>query len=131
MKLGVPKELYPGEARVALTPGSAGQLQKLGYECVVESGAGALAGISDAAYAEAGVEVVADAAALYGASDIVAKVRPPEEGEVDLLREGQILISFFWPAANEALLERAKARGATVIERFFGLIEKKSVMSRR
>ncbi|MEV8469026.1 Re/Si-specific NAD(P)(+) transhydrogenase subunit alpha, partial [Fluviibacterium sp. DFM31] len=112
---GVPKEIYPGECRVALTPQSAGQLGKLGYGCLVESGAGAAAGISDAAYAAAGVEVVADAAALYAGADIVAKVRPPEESEVDLLREGQILISFFWPAANEALMARAKDRGATVI----------------
>ncbi|QIE42183.1 Re/Si-specific NAD(P)(+) transhydrogenase subunit alpha [Meridianimarinicoccus aquatilis] len=115
MKFGVIREVEPGEARVALTPASAAQLAKLGYDCVVEAGAGIAAGLSDAAYAEAGVEVLPDAAAVFAAADIVAKVRPPQESEIDQLREGQTLIGFFWPAANEALLERAKDRGATVI----------------
>ncbi|MBT6895990.1 MAG: NAD(P)(+) transhydrogenase (Re/Si-specific) subunit alpha, partial [Rhodobacteraceae bacterium] len=58
MKIGTPKEVSAGEARVAMTPDSALQLQKLGYECVVESGAGVAAGFADALYREAGVEVV-------------------------------------------------------------------------
>ena len=115
MKFGVLREVEPGEQRVALTPASAAQLSKLGHDCVVETGAGLGAGISDAAYTEAGVEVLPDAAAVFAAADVVAKVRPPLESEVDQLREGQTLIGFFWPAANEALLERAKERGATVI----------------
>ncbi|MGB0660049.1 MAG: Re/Si-specific NAD(P)(+) transhydrogenase subunit alpha [Mangrovicoccus sp.] len=115
MKLGSPLEVFEGERRVALTPASAGQLQKLGYECVVQSGAGLEAGFTDEAYKEAGVEVVADAAALFAASDIVAKVRPPSDDEIGLLREGQTLISFFYPAQNEELLEKAKASGANVI----------------
>ncbi|MGB0903791.1 MAG: Re/Si-specific NAD(P)(+) transhydrogenase subunit alpha, partial [Mangrovicoccus sp.] len=110
-----PLEVFEGERRVALTPASAGQLQKLGYECVVQSGAGLEAGFTDEAYKEAGVEVVADAAALFAASDIVAKVRPPSDDEIGLLREGQTLISFFYPAQNEELLEKAKASGANVI----------------
>ncbi|MBY6137779.1 hypothetical protein KUV61_18250, partial [Nocardioides marinus] len=56
--IGTPKETANGEARVALTPDSARQLQKLGYACAIETGAGAAAGFSDAAYAEAGVEIV-------------------------------------------------------------------------
>ncbi|PWR03210.1 Re/Si-specific NAD(P)(+) transhydrogenase subunit alpha [Meridianimarinicoccus roseus] len=115
MKFGVIREVEPGEARVALTPASAAQLAKLGYDCVVETGAGAAAGITDDAYSEAGVEVLPDAAAVFAAADVIAKVRPPQEGEIDQLREGQTLIGFFWPAANEALMERAKERGATVI----------------
>ena len=79
MKIGTPKELFEGEARVAMTPESATQLQKLGHECLIESGAGAAARFSDEDYAAAGVEVVADAAALYAAVDIVAKVREPED----------------------------------------------------
>ena len=109
MKIGAPKELFEGEARVALTPQSAQQLQKLGHECLVESGAGAAAQFSDQDYRDAGVEVVADAAALFAGVDVVAKVRPPEEAEVDMLREGQTLISFFYPAQNGELMERAKA----------------------
>ena len=65
MKIGAPKEIAPGEARVALTPESAGRLQKLGYECIVESGAGMAASITDEAFEAAGVEVVASAAELW------------------------------------------------------------------
>ena len=115
MKIGTPKEIFDGEARVAMTPASAKELQKLGYDCAVETGAGQAAGFSDAAYAEAGVEVVESAEALWAASDIVAKVRPPTEAETARMREGQTLISFFWPAQNEALMEQAKGRGASVI----------------
>ncbi|MEO1677424.1 MAG: Re/Si-specific NAD(P)(+) transhydrogenase subunit alpha [Pseudomonadota bacterium] len=115
MKIGSPTEVLEDEARVALTPDSARQLQKLGHEALVQAGAGMKAGFTDAAYAEAGVEVVADAAALYAASDVIAKVRPPTEAEVDLLADGQTLISFFYPAANEDLMKRAADRGATVV----------------
>ena len=115
MKIGTPKEVFEGEARVAMTPDSARELQKLGHECLIESGAGAAAGFSDAAYEGAGVEVVKTAAALFKAADIVAKVRPPTETEVKRLREGQTLISFFYPGANAELMDKAAARGATVI----------------
>jgi len=115
VKIGTPKEISEGEARVAMTPESAGQLQKLGHDCVIEAGAGEAAGFSDAAYTEAGVAVVKTAAALWKAADIVAKVRPPTETEAKRLRKGQTLISFFWPGQNEALLELAKGKGATVI----------------
>ena len=57
LKIGTPKEVFDGEARVAMTPDSAVQLQKLGYDCAIESGAGLLAGFSDKAYSEAGVEI--------------------------------------------------------------------------
>jgi len=87
MKLGVLKETFPGEARVALTPASALQQQKLGHECFVEAGAGAAAQFSDADYEKAGVTVCATAADLIGAVDVVAKVRPPTEEEVDQLVE--------------------------------------------
>ncbi len=115
MKIGAPKEILDGENRVAMTPDSALQLQKLGHSCVIEAGAGAKAGFSDAAYAAVGVEVVANAKALFKAADVVAKVRGPEKAEVALLRRDQTLISFFWPAQNPELLEAAKDRGATVI----------------
>ena len=115
MKIGAPKEIYEGEARVALTPESAQQLRKLGHECLVQAGAGARAGITDDAYQEAGVEVVADAAALFDGADIVIKVREPQMDEVQRLREGQTLISFFWPAQNEELLKAAAERKATVV----------------
>ncbi|MEM9845140.1 MAG: NAD(P)(+) transhydrogenase (Re/Si-specific) subunit alpha, partial [Pseudomonadota bacterium] len=115
MKIGTPKETFEGEARVAMTPESAKQLQKLGHECIIEAGAGALAGFSDAVYKEAGVKVVKTGAALFKEADIVAKVRPPSDTEAKRLREGQTLISFFYPAANEKLMEVAKGKGSTVI----------------
>ena len=115
VKIGTPKELFEGEARVAMTPDSATQLQKLGHECVVESGAGALAGFDDASYKAAGVEVVKTAAALWKAADVVAKVRAPNDAEVKRLRDGQTVISFINPAANEKLLEQAAKKGSTVV----------------
>ncbi|NSX56484.1 Re/Si-specific NAD(P)(+) transhydrogenase subunit alpha [Parasulfitobacter algicola] len=115
MKIGAPKETYEGEARVAMTPDSAAQLQKLGYDCVIETGAGEAAGFSNAAYKEAGVQVVKTAAALWKAADVVAKVRPPSETEIKRLRDGQTLISFFYPGANEKLMDLAKGKGANVI----------------
>ena len=101
LKIGTPKEVFEGEARVAMTPDSALQLQKLGHECYVESGAGAMAGFSDAAYKNAGVSVVKTAAALWKEVDIVAKVRPPSDTEAKRMQKGQTLISFFYPAQNE------------------------------
>lgn len=115
MKIGAPKETAQGEARVALTPDSAERLQKLGYECLVESGAGAAASITDAAYEAAGVRVVSAAAELWREADIIVKVREPSMGEVDAAPEGKTLISFIWPAANEDLLEKMKARNMTVL----------------
>ena len=115
MKIGALKETFEGENRVAMTPDSAVQLQKLGHVCCIESGAGARAGFTDAAYAAAGVEVLADAAAVIAAADVLVKVRGPEPAEARALRQGQTLISFFWPAQNPELLEIAKERGATVV----------------
>ncbi|SNS73175.1 NAD(P) transhydrogenase subunit alpha [Tropicimonas sediminicola] len=98
-----------------MTPDSARALQKLGYACAIESGAGKAAGFSDAAYADAGVEVLGSAEELFAASDIIAKVRPPTDTEVGLLSDDKTLISFFYPASNEALMEAAKEKGASVI----------------
>jgi NAD(P) transhydrogenase subunit alpha len=98
-----------------MTPESAFQLQKLGHGCVLESGAGLAAGFTDEAYRKAGVEVVDSAEALFASADVIAKVRPPEAGEIDRLSAGKTLISFFYPAQNTALLEQARDKGATVI----------------
>ena len=115
MRIGAPKETFEGEARVAMTPDSAVQLQKLGYDCIIEAGAGQKAGFSDDAYRAVNVRVLATAAELYEQADIVAKVRPPSEEETRLLRPGQLLISFFYPAQNKALMETAREQGADVI----------------
>ena len=115
MKIGTPKEVSAGEARVAMTPDSALQLQKLGYECVVESGAGVAAGFADALYREAGVEVVKTAAALWKAADIITKVRPPNATEAKRLTDGKLLISFFYPAQNTEQMELLAGKGTSVI----------------
>lgn len=115
MKFGSPREVHPGEARVAMTPDSAVQMQKLGYHCLIETGAGRAAGFSDDAYRAAGVTVVDDAKALFSAADVIAKVRPPETSEVGHLSAGKTLISVFYPAQNKDLLEQAKGTGANVI----------------
>ncbi|RRH75465.1 Re/Si-specific NAD(P)(+) transhydrogenase subunit alpha [Falsigemmobacter faecalis] len=115
MKIGALKEIFEGENRVAMTPDSALQLVKLGHTCVIESGAGAKAGFSDATYEKAGVTVLPTAQAVSEAADVLVKVRGPEASEVALLRQGQTLISFFWPAQNADLLEAVNARGATVV----------------
>ncbi len=115
MKIGAPKEVIEGEARVAMTPDSAAQLQKLGHECLIEAGAGAAAGFSDAAYEAAGVKVVKTAAALAKAAEVIVKVRPPVDAEVKRLQKGQTLISFFYPAQSKELLDAANAQGATVV----------------
>ena len=115
MKIGALKEIFEGENRVAMTPESALQLVKLGHSCCIEAGAGAKAGFSDLAYEAAGVEVLKTAAAVVKAADVLVKVRGPEPKEAKALREGQTLISFFWPAQNAERLETVKERGATVV----------------
>jgi NAD(P) transhydrogenase subunit alpha len=115
MKIGVPKETHPGERRVATTPDVASQLQKLGYDIAVESGAGAAANFSDDAFRDAGCEIVASAGDLWKSSDIVMKVRAPDDRETDLLRSGQTLISFLWPAQNPDLLKTLTEKGVTAL----------------
>ena len=115
MRIGVPKEVYPGERRVATTPEVAAQLMKLGFDVTVESGAGAEASFSDAAYEEAGCQVVGSADELWSSSDLVMKVRAPEADEASRLKAGQTLISFLWPAQNPELLKQLTESGATVM----------------
>jgi len=120
MLIGVPKEIHVEERRVAATPDSAERLRKLGYDVLVESGAGAAAQFTDEAYREAGAEIVDEARDLWRKSDIVLKVRGPEPHpslglhETELLKEGGHLVSFIWPAQNEHLMERLRARNATI-----------------
>jgi NAD(P) transhydrogenase subunit alpha len=115
VKIGTPKEVIDGEARVAMTPDSARQLQKLGHDCVIESGAGVGAGFTDQSYVDAGVEVLQGAEALWQAADVIAKVREPLDDEMARLDGDKTLISFFNPGGNAAGLEKAKATGGTVI----------------
>ena len=115
MRIGVPKEIYDGERRVATTPDVVAQLKKLGFDVAVESGAGEEASFSDDAYREAGCEVIDSASDLWSKSDLVLKVRAPEGDEAARLRADQTLISFLWPAQNPELLKQLTDTGATVM----------------
>ncbi|HXJ22963.1 MAG TPA: Re/Si-specific NAD(P)(+) transhydrogenase subunit alpha [Polyangia bacterium] len=115
MKVGIPKEIYPHERRVAAVPDTVAKMRKLGYEVVVEAGAGDASSFADAVYIEAGATISPDAAGVYGAADLILKVRQPTASEVELLKPGVTLISFIWPAQNKDLLDRLAARKVTVL----------------
>jgi H+-translocating NAD(P) transhydrogenase subunit alpha len=120
MKVGIPKEIYPHEARVAAVPETVHKIRKLGFDVVVETGAGDAATFADSTYVEAGATISPSPEALYAEADVVLKVRQPiglggGKHEVDRLKEGSTLISFIWPAQNKELLERLAARKVTVL----------------
>jgi len=115
MRIGVPREIFAGEKRVATTPDVAAQLIKRGFEVAVESNAGKEANFSDAAYQAAGCAVVPTAEEVWSGSDIVLKVRGPEPQEAERLRSGQTLISFLYPAQNPDLLKSLTERGVTAM----------------
>lgn len=120
MTIGVPREVHPGERRVAATPDSVKELLKLGYQVAVETGAGQEASFSDDDYRAAGAAIV-DAASLWASVDVVVKVRPPQVHpslgveEAALLKKHATLIGFVWPAQQMPMLERLTQRGATVL----------------
>jgi proton-translocating NAD(P)+ transhydrogenase subunit alpha len=113
--IGVPREVFPGEKRVATVPDVVEKLIKLGFRVAVETGAGDAANFADDTYRAAGAEVVPTAAELWAESDIVFKVRPPTPAEVGLMREGGTLVDFIWPAQNPELMQQLAARKATVL----------------
>jgi NAD(P) transhydrogenase subunit alpha len=114
-KIGIPKEIYPGECRVAATPTNAKVLQKQGFEVLIEQGAGEAANFSDRAYESVNCQIIPNAAALWEQADIILKVRPPQTEEVDRLPEKKTIISFIWPAQNGELLDKLAERQATVL----------------
>jgi len=114
-RIGVPREIFPGEKRVATVPDVVTKLIKLGFSVVVEQGAGDLADLSDQAYTEAGASIAPSAAALWSGSDIVFKVRAPTAEEVALMHEGQTLIGFLWPAQNPDLMQQLAAKKVTAL----------------
>jgi NAD(P) transhydrogenase subunit alpha len=114
-RIGVPREIFTGEKRVATVPEAVAKLVKLGFAVVVESGAGELAQLSDADYVEAGATIAPNAAALWSGSDIVFKVRAPTPDEVALMHAGQTLIGFLWPAQNPELMQQMAAKQVTAL----------------
>lgn len=116
MRIGIPKEIYRGETRVSATPDVVQKMIKLGYDVSIEKNAGKAAGYSDTDYKQAGASLALSADVIWDETDIVAKVRPPEaKTELNRLSKDQTLVSFFWPAQNEANLKTAAENGANVL----------------
>jgi NAD(P) transhydrogenase subunit alpha len=110
MIIGIPKETQPSEKRVAIAPDNIGAFAKLGYEVIIEKGAGEQANLADSAFMDAGARIVDDAAAIWSESDLVLKVTPPSMDEAGIVKEGSTLISFVYPARNEDLLNKLGER---------------------
>jgi H+-translocating NAD(P) transhydrogenase subunit alpha len=113
--VGIPKEIFPGEKRVACVPDVVEKLRKLGFSLIVEHDAGVYADCDDASFEAAGARIVADAAALWSEADVIFKVRPPTLDEVAQMRAGQTLIGFIWPAQNPELLQALAAKGVNAL----------------
>ncbi len=121
MKIGVPKEIYKNEFRVACTPTETANLSALGFSVLIENGAGLAAGFTNRSYIDNGAEILDSARDLWARADIICKVRAPQyhpvgdASEVDWLTSGKTLICFIWPGQNPALMEQLSASGATVL----------------
>lgn len=121
MRIGIPKEIHPGERRVSSTPKTVQKLIDMGFEVVVEEGAGVAAEHYDEMYAQAGASLTSDVKALWGESDIVLKVHSPQVHpsvgvhEADMIKEGGCLIGFIWPAQNQEILDKLNARKASAL----------------
>ncbi|MDZ7289227.1 MAG: Re/Si-specific NAD(P)(+) transhydrogenase subunit alpha [candidate division KSB1 bacterium] len=119
MNIGIPREILPGETRVAMVPGMISTFMRNKHEVFVEAGAGVGAGFSDEQYREAGATIVHDVIELYQNSEVVLKVQPPQKlsktkkTEADLLREGATLIGFLAPLNNLATIKKLAARKIT------------------
>jgi|SRR5574344_167643 H+-translocating NAD(P) transhydrogenase subunit alpha len=113
MQIGIPKESFAGETRVAATPATVIGLKKLGFTVLVESGAGNGASFDDSAYIEAGAEI--GKAADIWACKLIYKVLAPNDNEIKSLTEGTTLVSFFWPAQHPELIEKLSAKKVTVM----------------
>ncbi len=115
MKIAVPRETAEGETRVALTPQIVGQLVGDGVEVLVQAGAGEASSNLDEKYREAGATIVPDAAALYGQADVVLRVGRPSEEEVEMLREGTVLIGTLGTLAKPELAQKLARAGVSAI----------------
>ncbi|MBK1660791.1 alanine dehydrogenase [Paracraurococcus ruber] len=115
MLVGVPKEVKIHEYRVGLVPASVRELVAQGHQVLVEAGAGAGIGFPDEAYAAAGAEVVADAAAVFARADLVVKVKEPQPEEWRRLRLGQVLFTYLHLAPDPAQAQGLMESGCTAI----------------
>jgi NAD(P) transhydrogenase subunit alpha len=115
MRIAVPKEIEPGEARVAIVPETVKRLTKKAIEVSVERGAGEKACFPDEEYKEAGASVEPSAKALFAAADVVVKIHRPTPAEIAEMREGAALISLLYPLFNPDLVATLAARKITAI----------------
>ncbi|MBT7335703.1 MAG: Re/Si-specific NAD(P)(+) transhydrogenase subunit alpha [Gammaproteobacteria bacterium] len=115
MQIGVPRETWPGELRVAMVPQNVKKLIQLGFSITVESGAGVAAGFADEAYAEAGAAVAADHGAVISTADVLACVRKPKAEDIEHLKSGVVSISFLDPFNEQSLVESMASQGAVAI----------------
>src|SRR4030081_2702535 len=118
MRIAVPKETAAGERRVALVPESCKKLIQAGYQISIESGAGAEAGFPDAAFADVGVGIEADAPTLLNSADLILKVNAPAIGlsgrdEVLWMRSGTIYLGSLMPLRNLAAVDALATHGIT------------------
>jgi len=110
IRVAVPKETVPGERRVALVPDVVARMVKQGYEVMVEKGAGEGAYYPDAAYEAAGAKLVEGKEALYPEADLILKIQPPSEEEVDLMKEGAVVVGFMQPHRYPERVKRLAER---------------------
>jgi NAD(P) transhydrogenase subunit alpha len=115
LTIGVPRETFAGEKRVATVPEVVEKLLKLGFAVSVESGAGEAANFGDDAYRAAGARIAGSAAELMAGSDLVFKVRAPTPHEIALMKPGSTLLCFIWPAQNPELMQQLADRKLTVL----------------
>ncbi len=115
MRIGVPVETWPGELRTALVPSNAKKLIRSGFEITAESGLGRASGFSDEEYTEAGVSIVADRGEVLSQADLVLRVRQPEPGDIESLKNGCVHVSFLDPMNRRDLVDAMAARRVTAI----------------
>lgn len=115
MKIGCPKEIKAQEYRVGLTPAAAAETVLHGHDVVIQAGAGLAAGFSDEEYQAAGAQILPDAAAIYGESDLIVKVKEPQPDERKLLRPEQMLFAYLHLAADPEQTRDLLDSGVTAI----------------
>jgi len=115
MRIGIPKEIKTLEGRIALIPDAVADLINQGHEVFIQSSAGELSGYPDQDYRGTGAQIVADAAALYAAAELLVKVKEPQPAELALLRSDQILFSFLHLAAELDLMKGLQQIGLTAV----------------
>lgn len=115
MRVGIPIEISKDEPRVAATPKTVKRLIKQGFDVFIQENAGLESNYSNQEFTEAGASLVSSAGEIYGQSDIVLKVQPPTSEEIVQMKEGLVLLSYLWPAQNQALLDQLAAQKVNAV----------------